>query len=146
MISQQIKFLKEDLITSTHKFNRKIYHFRLGDFFQNEKQEIDFIHTNIFQLDFNSVVISNRDDLFKASDDIKKKLEKKGITYIFTENYNSLNLLNFFSSFSHISSNGSTIALWASIFGNCGYTLINTKNLSKHENNMKLLKSFFNNI
>lgn len=127
-ILTEISILKTDFFSSFNKidFNKynklNIYHFRLGDFFKSESDEINFIKDSIENIPENTVVISNRDDLFSTN-----YFFKNNIIYLDTSAFSSIEMLLLFSQFENIISNGSTLAFWGSVLGNTSFQVNNIK-------------------
>jgi len=122
----QLKCLQKDLLPSNYKYTNRektILHFRLGDFFKDTQQQIQFIETVIYQLEPGTDVISNRDDLFLEHPKYIQILHSRYSSYVHTEELSSLELFKLFSNYNKIISNGSTLALWASILSNAEFYL-----------------------
>ena len=127
-IIRQISILKTEFFSSFNENEYKnynklnLYHFRLGDFFLSESDQINFINNNIEKIPDNTVVISNRDDLFSTN-----YFHKNNIIYLQTSVFSSMQMLLLFSQFKNIISNGSTLAFWGSVLGNSSFQVNNIK-------------------
>jgi len=125
-IVRQISILKNEFFSifnenERQNFNKlNLYHFRLGDFFSSEFDQINFIKNNLKNIPENTVVISNRDDLFHIN-----YFHQKNITYLNTSSFSSIQMLFLFTKFQNIISNGSTLAFWGSLFGNSTFQINN---------------------
>jgi len=142
-ITTQIKeFRKIILLPKELSFDYKtksIFHLRLGDFFNSESEQILFIKTQTKKISSNSIVISNRDDLFSSKEFISGNDFK--INYLKTSQFDSLTLILLFSSFSKVSTNGSTLAFWGAIFGEADLVLNNLNN--SHEKKLNEMYTLF---
>ena len=78
-----------------------IFHFRLGDFFQSDIEQIKFIESNLKNIPNNTVVISNRDDLF-SSIRFFSNLDHNNIKYLETKQFTSIQMLFLFTKFNNI--------------------------------------------
>lgn len=121
-----------------------IFHFRLGDFFRSEEGQAEFVVNSLPLLPNCATLISNRDDFLTSNNAIKNIFKSKLINYIVTDNYKAIELIRLFSNYKVIYSNGSTLALWASILSNSDYHIIsNTGDYSLHEKKMINFKNMF---
>lgn len=125
-IIRQITILKNEFFSifneNDYQYYNKLnlYHFRLGDFFSSEFDQINFIKNNLKNIPENTVVISNRDDLFYIN-----YFHQKNITYLNTSSFSSIQMLFLFTQFQNIISNGSTLAFWGSVLGNSTFQINN---------------------
>jgi hypothetical protein len=125
-LANQIQYLRNELLppnNSAKKNEKGILHLRLGDFFKNTQQQLQFIESVICQLEPGSDVVSNRDDLFFEHPNYIQILHSKHCSYIRTEGLSGLELFKLFGNYDKIISNGSTLALWASILSNTEFYL-----------------------
>jgi hypothetical protein len=130
----------ENLISSI-KLLRKIFgikkpaskngliHLRLGDFFDNEQQKITQIRTSLNSVPSGYDIITNEFELLESTE-FQDILRSKNINFISTKNFTARELLKLMSNYKIITSNGSTIALWAAILSG------NSININHHELNL----------
>lgn len=118
-ISKNLILLKKDLILlkSQKQENKILYHFRLGDFFNSNVEEIIFIEKTLLNIEPNSNLISNKDDYFINYNLFFDIIKEKKINLIKTSKMNSIELFNLFLNHQLIVSNGSSLAFSAAILG-----------------------------
>ena len=109
--------------------NKTINHFRLRDFFKDKIKEKEYLIKRIQNLENNSTIISNNDDIF-FKEEIKNILKYKIINLIESKYFDAKDVFWEMMKYEKIVSNGSTIAFWASIIGrrDLKIGLINLKN------------------
>lgn len=142
----QLDRLRNELVPDFFKNvqSTKLVHFRLGDFFKTEYDQLEFICKYLEKIDEGTTLISNRDDLFLQDIYIKNKLKKCKLNYIETDSYNSIDLFGLFAQFKSISSNGSTFALWASILAKSELQLVSQELNGGELNWMLDFKNYLN--
>ena len=94
-----------------------VYHLRLKDFFKNENDELNYLKSSLDIMIPGSFIITNRQDLF-SSEDVIQKMEMKKLSLIDTEGFDAKEVIGKFSMYSNITTNNSTLALWAAILCN----------------------------
>lgn len=91
-----------------------VYHLRLKDFFKNEHDELHYLKLSLDKMVPDSHIITNRQDLF-SSEDVMQKMETKKLSLIDTEGFDAREVIEKFCIYSNITTNNSTLALWAAI-------------------------------
>lgn len=123
MIASEVATLRSELQIQpqTSPDSRTLYHIRLGDFFDDPEQALGHAILRVEQLQANSTIITNQEDIF-ADDRVKQRLQSKGCQLHITKEYTPEGVIRLMSSYGNIVTNNSTLALWASILGNCQTT------------------------
>lgn len=101
-----------------------LLHMRLGDFFKNEEQKVKQIEKSLQGAVLGQHVITNEEDLL-LSEHFKPVMDKKKLTVIKTGNHSGIELLRLFANYRKITSNGSTLALWAAILSGANLEINN---------------------
>lgn len=123
LIAQEIARLRLELgITPrTSASETKLYHIRLGDFFNERENAVDHAISRVAQLDAGSTIITNQEDIFREAR-VAGHLDSKGCKLHPTGDFLPEDVIRFMGQFGTIYTNNSTLALWASILGNCRTT------------------------
>ena len=139
-ISNSIKKIRKIIINNKnlHTINKTINHFRLKDFFNDKIKEKEYVIKRIQNLENNSTIISNNDDVFFELE-IKNVLKRKNINFIESKYFDVKDVFWEMMKYEKIISNGSTIAFWAGIIGGreLKIELINLKNFYSFLINLK---------
>ena len=107
-----------------------VNHLRLGDFFTSESLQREYIENKISNLEPDSHIITNRQDLFKERK-IEDILQNLNISLINTENDSPKDLIERMSKYKIIKSNDSTLAFWAA--------LLQKRDLEVKSENLKMI-------
>lgn len=119
LIKNQIKNLQQELgIKCDISNSGTLYHLRLGDFFTNHQDAIAHTLDRIEKLKPGSTIISNQEEIFQE-DSIQNKLHGNDCVLQSTTGCTSEEVLRLMSTYHQIVTNNSTLALWASVLGNC---------------------------
>lgn len=116
-------FLKKIFDETDNKINAELVHIRLGDFFLDKNKKILKIKDmlNTVNQNITSHIMTNEEELF-LSDEIKTILHEKNAIIKSTSSLEDWEVLIEMSKYKSIISNGSTLALWASIIGDAKLT------------------------
>lgn len=134
MIAFEVSTLRSELQIQPQMVpdDRTLYHIRLGDFFDDREQALGHAIQRVERLQANSAIITNQEDIF-ADDRMKKHLQARGCRLHITKHYSSEDVIRLMSGYGHIVTNNSTLALWASILGNCQTTFDEPRLAAVHE-------------
>ena len=110
------KVLDQFRENSVNDNGKTIEHVRLGDFFENEEEEVNYLNERMHQLERGSHIIINRDTLFEK-EYVVNRLKELDIVHINTSSYTNLDLLLLMSDYSKIMSNVSSLAGWVALLG-----------------------------
>ncbi len=97
---------------------RTLYHMRLGDFFNNAQEALDHLVARIQELRPDSTIITNQEELF-ADARVQAQMRASQCQLLSTQAHSPEDVLRLMSTHGRIVTNNSTLALWASVFGNC---------------------------
>jgi len=132
-IKQELNRLRKELKLNPTKNQDSIFHLRLGDFFNNFEEEINFVLSFIRGAQEFVSVISNNDQLFIINKEIQDLVKQRNILYLVTGNYSSLELLQLFCDYKTIYSNGSTLSCMASILSDSEMNNLPSIKLNKYQ-------------
>jgi hypothetical protein len=119
LVGAQIGDLREELNIRRGDSNHgTLYHIRLGDFFTNNQDAKMHALDRIEKLEPGSTIISNQEAVF-FEDSVQNKLRGSGCTFHSTVGSTSDDVLRLMTKYDRIVTNNSTLALWASVLGNC---------------------------
>lgn len=118
LLSQQIDLIRLELGIFDCKKEDSLYHLRLGDFFENTDEEIEFVINFLNATRSEISIISNNDKLFNENNEIKLLVTSKKIKYINTSFYTSIELIKLFGTYNDVYSNGSSLAFISAILCN----------------------------
>jgi hypothetical protein len=118
LLSQKIDLIKFELGVFDYKKKNSLYHLRLGDFFKNTCEEIEFVINFLNATKPEISIISNNDKLFNDNNEIKLLITSKNIKYINTSFFTSIELIKLFGIYNEVYSNGSSLAFISSILCN----------------------------
>jgi hypothetical protein len=121
-----IKILKKifEIDSEGLQKNPSLHHIRLGDFFSENEKKKDHVKSRLTKLPENSHIITNEEDLVQ---DQIREINRSDILLIKTAKNKDYELLKLMTTYHTIYSNNSTIALWASILGNCDLKISDPK-------------------
>ncbi len=97
---------------------RTLYHIRLGDFFDDAGAALAHALKRVEEMAPNSTVITNQEELFQNAQ-IQQRLQARQCRLCGTSEYASEDVIRLMSTHGRIVTNNSTLALWASVLGNC---------------------------
>ena len=117
-----------------------LYHFRLGDFFENTQDEMNYIEQNLMNVPDGSTIISNKDDLFNNSQELSNFLKNKNCRYLDSSHMNAVELLNLFYHYKLIYSNGSSLSYFAATLSNSDVLPISESNNKYQEDSIRRLE------
>jgi hypothetical protein len=98
--------------------NRTLYHIRLGDFFDDAVAAVAHTLKRVDDLAPNATVITNQEELFQNAQ-VQQRMKAKECRLHGTADYASEDVIRLMSTHGRIVTNNSTLALWASVLGNC---------------------------
>lgn len=118
IFSKALNRLRGEILNEQIKKNqKKLYHMRLGDFFRNQNDERNYALNAIEEMENESHIITNNENLLKI-DCINNIILSKGIEVISTQGLSGAEVIKTMAKYDQIESNNSTLAFWAAIFGN----------------------------
>lgn len=133
LVGAQIEDLREELnIGWNESSGSTLYHIRLGDFFSNHQDAKAHALDRIEKLEPGSTIISNQEEVF-LEDSVQDKLRGKCCMLHSTIGYKSEDVLRLMSKYGRIVTNNSTLALWASVLGNCQTEFSDSRLAAVHE-------------
>jgi hypothetical protein len=97
---------------------RTLYHIRLGDFFDNAGAALAYALKRVDELAPNATVITNQEELFQNAQ-VQHRMQAKQCRLHGTADYAPEDVIRLMSTHGRILTNNSTLALWASVLGNC---------------------------
>lgn len=97
---------------------RSLYHIRLGDFFNDPGAARSHALKRVDELAPGATVITNQEELFQDAQ-IRERMQAKQCRLHSTADYASEDVMRLMSTHGLIVTNNSTLALWASVLGNC---------------------------
>jgi len=92
-----------------------LLHIRLGDFFKTEQEKLEQAKKSLSKACNGQHIITNDENIILLPEN-KSIIQKKNLKLIKTSNLSGYQLLKLFSTYRKITSNGSTLALWAALF------------------------------
>lgn len=121
VVENEIHSLMKKKISIPRQSNHnKLIHLRLTDFFSNSLEAESFVEKQILKIKSPVDIITDDENIVKM---ILSKYEKHKLARVIsTENKNAWDVLKIMSAYKYISSNGSTLALWAGWLGSSEYT------------------------
>lgn len=97
---------------------RTLYHIRLGDFFNDAGAALAHALERVEGLSQNATIITNQEELFQ-NEQVLERMQSRQCRLHSTANYSSEDVIRLMSTHGRIVTNNSTLALWASVLGNC---------------------------
>lgn len=97
---------------------RTLYHIRLGDFFNDRAAALAHALERVEGLSPNATLITNQEELF-LDERVQERMRAKQCRLHGTADYSSEDVIRLMSTHGRIVTNNSTLALWASVLGNC---------------------------
>jgi hypothetical protein len=139
LIEAHIWDLREELNIKCNVSNQQstLYHIRLGDFFANHQEATAHALDRIEELEPGSTIISNQEEIF-LEDSVQDKLNGKDCVLHSTTKYTSEDVLRLMSKYGRIVTNNSTLALWASVLGNCQTEFSDSRLAAVHDRFFRL--------
>jgi hypothetical protein len=130
MIAQEVARFRIELKINPQASSNaeKLYHLRLGDFFDDRKKAVEHAITRMETFDANCTIITNQEDIFE-DERIADYLKSRGCHLHSTRDFAPEDVIRLMSRFGSIYTNNSTLALWASVLGN-SITTFDDKRLS----------------
>jgi len=103
-----------------------LYHIRLRDFFRTPEEETKAALSIVSKIGTEGVIVTNNEPLVR--DILREKYgQKHRLNIANTEQMIDVELLSYFSQFSHIMSNGSTFAFWSAVLSSASLEIDNKK-------------------
>lgn len=133
-IASEVARLRRELrIEPTGTKNKSaLYHIRLGDFFNDSGAARAHALKRVNELSPNSTIITNQEELFRDAH-IQQRMLAKHCSLHSTVAYAAEDVIRLMSTHSLIVTNNSTLALWASVLGNCRTVFDDPKLAAVHD-------------
>lgn len=134
--------LELDIKPQTPGNATKLYHIRLGDFFDEREKALAHAIARVEELDAGSTIITNQEELFSDAR-VMQHLDAKRCRLHPTGDFSPEDVIRLMSQFGNISTNNSTLALWASVLGNCHTTFEDERLSALHQRMFKAANPAF---
>lgn len=92
----------------------ELLHLRLGDFFRTRQEKLEEAYIELKKATNGQHIITDDEELMLLSE-FTKIIKKNNLKLIKTSNFSAYKLLKFISNYQKITSNGSTLSIWASL-------------------------------
>ena len=132
-VAGEIQRLREELgiDAQPNPDSRILCHVRLGDFFESAESAEEHALARVAELQPGSTILTNQEELF-ANGRIRALMEEKRCRIHPSMDYAPEDVLRLMASYGIIATNNSTLALWASVLGNCQTTFSDRRLAALH--------------